>query len=45
MRGQRGHYDLLSGKGARKIGCAFFRGSGAKKCGSYTGIWACDLGR
>jgi hypothetical protein len=43
-RGQTGHYKLLSGKGVRSIGCAFFRNPSAKQCGFPTGIWGCDLG-
>jgi len=42
--GQTGHWQILHGAQYNKIGCAFTRNEGANSCGSFTGVWACDLG-
>jgi len=41
--GQTGHWQLLHAAHYKKIGCAFTRNDGARKCGSHTGVWACDV--
>jgi len=42
--GQRGHHDILANTAYSKIGCAFTRNEASRKCGQFTGVWACDVG-
>jgi uncharacterized protein YkwD len=42
--GQTGHWEILSSRQYKKIGCAFTRNPNAPSCTGFDGIWACDLG-
>ena len=42
-RNQLSHYEILTAKRYKTIGCAFTSNSNAQKCGAFSGIWACDL--
>jgi uncharacterized protein YkwD len=42
--GQIGHWQILSSREYKKIGCSFTRNPNAPSCTGFDGIWACDLG-